>query len=536
MAEVTRRNFLRGGVIGAAALGAAALVGCSPSTSESSDKEKGTDGTSTDWLGEKPTLTPEDCESTVEVDVLVVGAALAGSMAAYGAMRNGAKVAVIERNGAAHCGGMEASFVSSKYQLESGIPEYDKIWLANTLMNYMQFRADMSLIAVWCERSGAIFDDLRETVLDPYGAYYEAKSLEGLFPDVKQELCQYVSTGIAFSTTDTMEPFTDTMHQWIEDNGGTIDYHTRAEVLVHDDAGEVVGAIATNADGKNVYYHAAKGVVMCTGSFGANEAMVRHFYPSRYAEWALPKNSYNAYMTKPVDEVMDDGLGHRMLCWEGAQMEEVCSAQSWGIAGYLGFPYLIVNANGERFMNECTSNLISSHIVANQPGENSYVWQIVPTNDFQMPTNFGFTLEFVRDAMHALDGEHYEADTIEGLAEKIQCDPATLKATVDRYNEMCAAGEDTDYLKAKRYLDAVNDPPYVAWKVPYGFFCTTAGVQCDTKLEVLDADGKPIPGLYAAGNTVGYRFGSNYQTLVHGHTNSYAMTHGYIAGESAAKR
>lgn len=67
------------------------------------------------------------------------------------------------------------------------------------------------------------------------------------------------------------------------------------------------------------------------------------------------------------------------------------------------------------------------------------------------------------------------------------------------------------------------------------FYCTTTGVRCNNKLEVLDADCKVIPGLYAAGNTVGYRYGSMHQTIIPGGTNAFATTHGYVAGESAAK-
>lgn len=78
------------------------------------------------------------------------------------------------------------------------------------------------------------------------------------------------------------------------------------------------------------------------------------------------------------------------------------------------------------------------------------------------------------------------------------------------------------------YRDAIKEPPY-------NFYCTTAGVRCINKLEVLDADCKVIPGLYAAGNTVGYRYGSMYQTIIPGGTNAFATTHGYVAGESAAK-
>ena len=82
------------------------------------------------------------------------------------------------------------------------------------------------------------------------------------------------------------------------------------------------------------------------------------------------------------------------------------------------------------------------------------------------------------------------------------------------------------YLRYHR--DVIKEPPY-------NFYCTTAGVRCNNKLEVLDADCKVIPGLYAAGNTIGYRHGSMYQTIIPGGTNAVATTHEYVADESAAK-
>lgn len=532
--DLSRRNFLKVGAAGAVGLGAMGLAGCAAPRSGGEKDEAGT--VSQDWLGNAPETTTDDCSETVECGVLVVGGALAGSMAAYSALRNGADVTILERNSSAHVGGMTVSFLNSQTQLDKGLPRYDEIEVANKMFNLTQYRSDMKLNAVWCERSGGVLDDLRENFLDPYGQYYNAMSLEGIFPDPSEEINSYISTGVAFSEkTDILTDFTTNIHKWITDNGGVFEYSTRAEKLVQDDSGTVSGVIATNADGESVYYHASKGVVMCTGSFGANDTMMKRFYPPYFAEWAIENNSYNAYMNgEPVDETMDDGLGHRMLCWAGAEMEEICGYAAWQTTAWRSFPYLLVDTKGERFMNECTSLLTSAHIIADLPGHGNYVWQIIPTNDFVMPSSFGYDREEAAEMFDIEKTEHFEADTIEALAELIDVDPDTLKETVSHYNELCNSGKDTDYMKAERYLDAIDDPPYTAWKMNYGFFCTLGGVRCNEKLQVLDDNFDPIPGLYAAGNTVGYRFGGSYETLLHGGSNGLAATHGYLAGESAS--
>lgn len=534
--ELSRRNFLQIGAAGALAAGAAGLAGCAsqPQKSIATTKESAT--ASDDWLGEAPTTTPDDCKETVECEVVVVGAALAGSMAAYGAVKNGAKVTVIERNASAHIGGMTISFLNSQTQLDAGIPKHDKVHVANQMFTTTQYRSDMKLNAVWCNRSGKIFDDLVKDFCEPYGQYYKVLSLEGIFPDPTQEINSYISTGVAFSEdTDILTDFTHNIHTFLEDQGVEFSYNTRAEKLVQDDKGAVTGVIATK-DGQSVYYKASKGVIMCTGSFGANEAMMKHFFPEKFATWALENNAYNAYMgDDPVSETMDDGLGHKMMCWAGGEMEGVCGYLSWQNTAWRSFPYLLVDTKGERFMNECTSLLTSGHFIAELPGHGNYIWQIIPTNDFEMPSSFGYNKEEAAKVFNIEKDERYEADTIEELADKIGVDKETFVATIKRYNEMCEAGEDTDYMKAKRYLDPIDDAPYQAWKMVYPFYCTLSGVRCDENLQVLDDNFDPIPGLYAAGNTVGYRFGSNYETLLHGGSNGLAATHGYVAGESAAK-
>ena len=537
--ELTRRNFLRFGAAGATVAGLSALAGCSPSSDAPAEDAAATtvadDGS--DWLGEAPALTVDDCAQTIETEVLVVGSALAGSMAAYGALKNGAKVTVIERNASPHIGGMTISVFNSKMQEDAGLPMYDEVEVANKMYKNCQYRGDMTLYSAWINRSGEIFDQMKEDFIDPYEQYCVPASLEGIFPDPSQEVSEYISTGIAFDKTDILTEFTHKFHQFLEDEGVETHYDTCAEVLVKDESGRVTGVIATNKDGEKVYYAASKGVVMCTGSFGSNEKMMKHFYPSHYAKWALENNSYWAYMgdDDPVSVMeCDDGLGHRMLCWAGAEMEEICGWASWQSTGWRSFPYLMVNTKGKRFMNECTSLLTSSHIIADQPGHGNYIWQIIPTNDFEMPSSFGYTKEAAEEMFKMSEAEHYEADTLEELAEMIGVPAENLVATVERYNEMCKEGHDLDYHKALRYLDAIDDPPYQAWKMQYFFYCTLAGVRCNDKLQVLDAEHEPIPGLYAGGNTVGYRFGSGYESLLHGGSNGLAATHGYIAGESAA--
>ena len=122
----------------------------------------------------------------------------------------------------------------------------------------------------------------------------------------------------------------------------------------------------------------------------------------------------------------------------------------------------------------------------------------------------------------------------------------TFLATVARYNELCEKGQDEDFGKAAEKMHPLTTGPFRA--ITYDtlkhtsvddvscmrLLVTMGGLVTDDCARVLDDASSPIPGLYAGGNTVGYRFGASYETLLHGGSNGLAATHAYVAGEQAA--
>ena len=132
-------------------------------------------------------------------------------------------------------------------------------------------------------------------------------------------------------------------------------------------------------------------------------------------------------------------------------------------------------------------------------------------------------------------GIAYEADTIEELAKKIGCDASTLSKTVERYNGMCEAGEDTDYYKKPVFLTPVKEGPFYALKVGPAPLTVTGGLKTDINFECLDADGKPIEGLYALGNCMGDITAVDYPINVAGNSHGRCITYGYLLGKDLAK-
>ena len=536
---INRRSFLKGSLIATGALAAGSLAGCAqPKKPEDAAEDPGQ--SATDWLGSAPDIEAEDCASTQEADVIVVGSALAGVLSAYSAIQGGASVIMIERNGAPHISGSGIGFFDSRYQQEGGQPLHDAQVMMHKVVNEGNLRVDTSLVALWAYHSGEILDELEENVLQPAGLPGTISLGE---PLDERDLDQYESQfHVDFDPegNDSLERFVYTFHDWITEHGGTISFNTCARKLVQDEDGRVTGLIATDEDGNYVHYQAAKGVIMCAGSYGGNAAMVDHFcYPSM-AEFVKRYNAYNAKAsaTAPVttDEVMDDGIGHRMMCWAGAIMEEIDpSYQAWSVDSYSFAAPLAVNTQGRRFMNECISSLSTSFHIMEQPDHSNYVWQILGSDDFDMPPLLPIP-GMNRETMDAIaaNSEHYEADTIEELAEKIDIDPIVLAETVERYNQLCEQGRDDDFGKAPWHLNPVNVPPYKAFKENYHFYGMSSGVKVNNKLQVVDGEWNVIPGLYAAGNCVGWRMGSGYQNVIPGLCNAYAACHGYFAGKNCA--
>ena len=113
-------------------------------------------------------------------------------------------------------------------------------------------------------------------------------------------------------------------------------------------------------------------------------------------------------------------------------------------------------------------------------------------------------------------------------------------AAIERYNELCASGVDSDYGKDAQFMIAIDTPPFYGSfddnkKTTRAGLVTLAGVPCDKTLNVLKADRSgAIKGLYAAGNVLGERYGNGYATPSAGNSIGMAMTHGRVAGKSAA--
>ena len=302
-------------------------------------------------------------------------------------------------------------------------------------------------------------------------------------------------------------------------------YETPAIALIQDaDTKEVYGVTAQNKDGSTFNVRANKGVVLACGGYENNLEMQRDFHGMDVVYTAgTPGNT---------------GDGIKMLMEAGAKIWHMKNfTQSGGIWIGVKVPdyestfernffyknggWLEVDATGNRFYNEskkwhkqhmkinenghwidmATYRALPIHWICDQKTfENDTVvttWMAWPIS----PMNYEWSAD---NSVELEKGWIIKAYTIEELAEKIGRDPATLRATVDRYNEMCAKGADEDFGRDIETMAPIEEGPFYSVELTPCVVATTGGAVRNPKSQVLDWNENVIPHLYTAGELGSY--------------------------------
>lgn len=564
---LSRRAFLGLGATAAAAAGVAGLAGCAPqqnaATSNGGSASAASDGTP-DFL--TPPEPPTEIAEEKDCEVLIIGMGLAGTAAAKEAAEAGKKVIVLEKQPEDSYSviSMAGDFgvVGSQIQKDLGIEWAPKEDVLNEFVKETGGRCDTWMTSYWYDHSGEDFDWFIENadyeVLKSTAANRETDKENFIRPkcfpplegyNYKEELYPY------FHGTITANPnmqwccqaaFNDAVAA-----GAELIYGAEGELLITDDSGAVTGAYAKTSDG---YLKVnAKATILCCGDYGANPDM-RHYY----APW-----------TEEFAGGAQDGKGQLMGIWAGGWMELGPHApMTHHMGGALGVDsYLQLNMEGKRFMNEDVpgQNIADEHTrqpVSSDPElaeAGVKAWQIFdskwPEQIGQMPDGHGYITYLIEDdeidqyetvlsgfylgyttRQMVEEGVDVKCDTLEELAEQTGLPYETMKAEIERYNELCHNGYDEDFGKMSKRMFPVENPPYYACKFGNaGMLVMFGGLECNHDLQVTkDGTNDPIPGLYVAGNTMGRRLLVDYPVVVAGISLGSALTFGRLAGKNAA--
>lgn len=523
-------------------------------------EKKQSDADDGDWLGKPPEIAEKDIAATHETDILVVGCGTGGMFAVASAAEAGAKVIGIDRFPVGTGVREDLGAIDSRYQKAWGtkIDKFEFIAMATV---YAGGRIQQDLVKLWCDKSGSVIDWLGDRLAEKgIELWHESGD--------KNDETRYKHFAIGHSPRlpekdgKILVSLSSVIEEYAKKCGARFDYSMKM-VKLEKTNGRVTGCIAEASDGKFVRYVARKGVVVATGGYAQNFRMMEALQP-----WNLRVVGRSGAMPGAR------GDGIRACLWVGAKMDETHSMMKFdrcairpdqkpGVetvkSGDSGFfwmgsqPWLKVNADGRRFMNESGTYENLLHADEYQKGHCHYTlfdsnW-VRYAKQFKMhgcsrmfPFENGadpnISWKIVEEKMlPGLIAKGYvqKADTIEELARKLGLPAETLKATVERNNELYRMGEDVDYGKEKHRLSPIDKAPFYGAKNTGWMLCTMDGIQINTNMNAIDTEGNPIPGLYVIGNDSGGYFASEYPNLATGMACGRTVTFGRLVGQHLAK-
>lgn len=297
------------------------------------------------------------------------------------------------------------------------------------------------------------------------------------------------------------------------DLGGEIIYDTAMDEILTDEAGAVTGVTCTRKGGARLTLYARRGVILATGGYARNKDMVAR-YPAAHYFSNVPHGNVGDGLTAA------EKLGARNYEHPAVQVVYTSLTNGVGINDESG---LIVNDRGERVVNEWSYQYTVSDAIA-RSGSNCG-WYITSGKEPYGGVQYGYKA--------AVAGKSKDpcAASIEGLAKKMGCDPATLQATYDRYCELVERGVDEDFGKPAEFLHPIKGPKFVALRLHPCVTVTFGGLETDVSARVMRPDGSVIPHLYAAGEVAGTgMYGTQYPTC--GTSIGSALFYGRIAGRA----
>ena len=288
-----------------------------------------------------------------------------------------------------------------------------------------------------------------------------------------------------------------------------------AEKLLTNETGAVIGVEAKGKNGNKVTVN-AKAVILATGGFGANLDMVVQYKPDLAGFMTT-----NAAGIQGQGILMATEIGAATVDMEQIQIHPTVQADTASLIteGLRGDGAILVNANGERFIDEVgTRDVVSAAEIA-QP--DSFSWLVV---DQKMVDASSVIQGYISR------GLMLQGDTCEALAAELGIPADTFAATMDKWNSYVAEKNDPDFGRTS-FAQPLDTAPFYAVKVTAGIHHTMGGLKIDTQTHVLNTEGQIIPGLFAAGEVTGGVHGGN---RLGGNAVADCVLFGRIAGQTAA--
>ncbi|WP_082949112.1 FAD-binding protein [Mycolicibacterium celeriflavum] len=449
------------------------------------------------------TIAPADVTTwSDEADVVVIGFGIAGGCAAVTAAAGGARVLVLEK--AADAGGT-TSMAGGHFYLGGGTAVQRATGHDDSPEEMYKYLVAMSRepehdkIRAYCDGSVEHFEWLEALGFEFERSYYPGKVVvppgtEGLSYTGNEKVwpfCEQAKPAPRGHSVPVPGELggaamvIDLLVKRAADLGVQIRYETGATNLVVED-GSVVGVQWKHFS--ETGFVRAKAVVIAAGGFAMNPAMVAQYTP------ALGQKRKTKHHGEVEPYILgnpnDDGLGIRLGISAGGVAKNLDQLFITAAAypPEILLTGIIVNKNGERFVAEDSYHSRTSAFVLEQPEQTAYL--IVDEAHMEMPE---------MPLIKFLDGW----ETIEEVEAALGIPDGKLVATLNRYNEHAARGEDPDFHKQPEYVAVQDKGPYAVFDLSLGRAMysgfTMGGLAVSIDGEVLREDGSAVPGLYAAG-------------------------------------
>lgn len=419
-----------------------------------------------------------------DYDLIIVGSGGAGLTAAVQARELGLTVVVLEKN--AKVGGNTSRASSGMNAAETSVQAahgivdrmqdfYDETYRGGGRLNepamLRHFVTRAPLAVEWLAKHGLPLDDLTIT-----GGMSTKRTHR---PASTAPVGAYLVKGLK---------------QLAIDNEAEIITEANVQKLITDDHQRVTGVLYQDAQ-QQVHEIHSQAVLLASGGFGASKEMMKRYRPD-----------LANYRTTNQPGATGDGL--KLAQQVGAQLMQLELVQVHPTVqqdqphafligeAVRGEGAILVNAQGDRFVNELTTRRIVSNAITALPEHSAYL-----VFDQQ-----------VRDRVKAIEfydqiGLVKTGDTLSKLAEMLNS--TDLTATIEQWNQFVQAGADTEFGRKTGMNRPLVKGPYYAIHVAPAIHYTMGGVHADPETRVLDANGQPIAGLYAAGEVVGGLHGNN---------------------------
>ena len=413
------------------------------------------------------------------VDFLVLGGGAGGLAAGVQARQAGAEVLIVEAAGvtggsAARSGG-KVMAPGTKWQKAQGIYDSPEM-LFDYMMAQSKGKADPKKIRFFCDRA-------YENLLWLEACGWKCQDVEPIHESILPWRV-YNSEGGHYMSAGQGGHITSAMHEEYERLGGEFVFNCSLKELIFEE-GAVKGAVCEYAGGGKLTVR-ANNVLLATGGFAANRDKLESLYPCMKGYFTdVPKTNVGTGIDAGV------AVGAKEYVSPAVQVNYMSTTPAMiGINEEAG---LIVDQKGRRLVNEWSYQYVVGDALMRSNSNNG--WYITCGNETYDSVNKAFKAGPTPGMPDVF------ADSIEELAEKMKVDYATLKATIDRYNELADLGEDADFGKPAEYLFPVKGPRYAAFYYSPCVTVTFGGLVTDLMGRVLDRNDKPIPGLYSTGET-----------------------------------